>query len=538
MHHQHRGAGYVLSATPMTRRRGVNPWLGLAWRAARRQQAGFAPARLGRRALGALALLSWLLVFLPHPARSQGIITTVAGSGPIGFIAGGFSGDGGPATSAMLRVPSRMAIAPDGSLYFVDGGYRIRRIDPNGIITTVAGNGFGGFGGDGGPATSAMLDLAAGVAVAPDGSLYIADRDNNRIRKVDPGGIISTIAGSGPQGFLFEGGFDGDGGPATTAMLASPSGGAIAPDGSLYFADTGNNRIRRIDPGGIITTVAGSGVVGYEAGGFSGDGGPATSATLSIPASVAIATDGSLYVGDFFNHRVRKVDPGGIISTVAGSGPIGLNQGHFSGDGGPATSAGLSLPTGVAIATDGSLYIADYFNSRVRKVDPGGIITTVAGSGERCLSGDGGPAASARVALPEDVAIATDGSLFITDLFTNRIRRVSAVAPTSLPRLDVTPVMVTSSAAFTLTLNATLPSGRSGVARDTLFVNEFDTGIPLLPVLAFDAADTGGTVSLPGIVFTANESGNYVWQVETATGTVSTALCVIIGAPSPSSTPS
>ena len=350
------------------------------------------------------------------------IIDTVVGNG-----AAGSGGDGGPATSAQLSNPHGVTVAPDGSLYIADyGGGRIRRVGPDGIITTVAGNGSSYvFSGDGGPATSAALSFPEDVAVAPDGSLYIADRGNNRIRRVGPDGIITTVAGNGLSGFV------GDGGPATSATLSSPQGVALGADGSLYIADRGNYRIRRVGPDGIITTVAGNGLSG-----FVGDGGPATSATLSSPEDVAVGPDGSLYIADSGNRRIRRVGPDGIITTVAGNGLSG-----FVGDGGPATSARFYHPRGVAVGPDGSLYIADGTTRRIRRVGPDGIITTAAGNGIYGSGGDGGPATSAQLLEPYGVTVAPDGSLYIATFGNSgRIRRVAS----SLPGFDFTDIAISS----------------------------------------------------------------------------------------------
>ena len=226
----------------------------------------------------------------------------------------------------------------------------------------MAGNGGFRFRGDGGPATSASLNEPAGVAVDPAGNLYIADQFNDRVRKVSPGGIITTVAGNGDLGF------SGDGGPAVNASLARPTGVAVDAAGNLYIADQLNHRIRKVDTGGVITTVAGSGAAGIDGGGFSGDGGPATSASLAFPGDVVVDAAGNLYIADTYNQRVRKVSPDGIITTMAGSGPTGFDAGGFSSDGGPATSARLNNPLGVAMDAAGNLYIADQFNERIRKV--------------------------------------------------------------------------------------------------------------------------------------------------------------------------
>jgi RHS repeat-associated protein len=353
------------------------------------------------------------------------IITTVAGSD-----ADGFSGDGGPATAARLWSPWGVAAGPDGSLYIADSvNNRIRRVRPDGIITTVAGNGALGFAGDGGPAVMATLWGPSGIAVGPDGSLYIADAGNNRIRRVGPSGIIITVAGSAATT-----GFAGDGGPAVDAALYRPFAIAVGPDGSLYIPTV--NRIRRVGPDGIITTIVGS------VPGFSGDGGKAALAKLDSPLGVVVGPDGSIYIADANNNRIRRVGPDGIISTVAGSGAPG-----FGGDGEAAVSARLYNPYGVAVSADGSFYIADAENHRVRRVAPDGIITTVAGNGAYAYSGDdgfrgdGGPATAAKLSnSPRGVAVGPDGGLYIADFGINRIRALRF----ALPDISVSDILLSS----------------------------------------------------------------------------------------------
>ncbi len=242
---------------------------------------------------------------------------------------------------------------------------------------------------------NAALNQPYGVTPDSAGNLYIADDQNNRIRKVS-GGTITTVAGIGTMGF------SGDGGPATSALLYIPHGVAADSAGNLYIADTGNLRVRKVS-GGTITTVAGNGTVS-----FSGDGGPATSASINIPYGVAVDSAGNLYIADTGNNRIRKVS-GGTITTVAGNGTA-----SFSGDGGPATSASINEPWAVAVDSAGNLYIADYANNRIRKVS-GGTITTVAGNGVVGFSGDGGPATNALLGYPEGVAVDSAGNLYISD---------------------------------------------------------------------------------------------------------------------------
>lgn len=333
------------------------------------------------------------------------IISTVAGNG-----FGGFSGDGNPATQAQLDEPYGVTVGPDGSLYIADRrNHRIRHVALDGRITTVAGTDTGGFSGDGGQASQARLLFPSKVEIGPDGSLYIADTLNHRIRRVGSNKIITTVAGNGVRDFT------GDGGPATLASLHSPSDVTIGPDGSLYIADTNNVRIRRVGPDGIITTVAGTGQLGSA-----GDGGPAIQADLLGPSAVALGPDGSLYITDYSGHLLRRVTPDGIISRVAGN-----RAGGFTGDGVPATQTRLAGPTGIAVSPDGSLFIADFINSRIRYIGQDGIITTVAGTGEYGFSGDGGPASQAFLATSRGVALGLDGSLYIADTGNYRIRKVA-----------------------------------------------------------------------------------------------------------------
>jgi sugar lactone lactonase YvrE len=305
------------------------------------------------------------------------------GPGGMTLVAGaedlpGDAGDGGPADLALLNWCAGLALAPDGALYIADAGnHRVRRVAPDGTIATVAGCGQRGFAGDGGLAIRALLARPEGVAVGPDGALYIADTCNDRVRRVGLDGVIATVAGAGDRRLALDGEevverFGGDGGPATAARLNWPSDVAVGPDDSLYIADTYNGRIRRVGPVGVITTVAGGGAPGAL-----GDGGPAEEAWLFLPHGVAVASDGALLVADSGNHRIRRVDAAGRIATVAGTGTCG-----FGGDDSPAIQASLDWPWRVALAADGGLLIADRGNGRVRRVDGAGVIVTIAGTGE------------------------------------------------------------------------------------------------------------------------------------------------------------
>ncbi len=345
------------------------------------------------------------------------VITTVAGDGG----SGSSGGDGGPAVATSIN-PGGVAVGPDGIMYIADL-YRIRRVGLDGIITTVAGTGTFGFSGDGGPAVAAQIGVPLSGALGPDGSLYFADHFNNRIRRVGLDGIITTVAGNGSESL------SGDGGLATAAGLRGPSSVAVGPDGSLYISNGinrqnvpwDNHRIRRVGPDGIITTVAGNPDTGSG-----GDGGPAVNAGLTFPSGIALGPDGSLYFADINNSRIRRIDPIGIITTVAGTG-----NPAFSGDGGPAVAANVS-PVGVAFGSDGSLYIADAGTQRIRRVGSDGIITTVAGGGVQnadLSGGDGGPAVGAYMQQPSGIALGPDGNLYIADIGHHRIRRVASALP-------------------------------------------------------------------------------------------------------------
>ena len=336
---------------------------------------------------------------------ADGIVSTVAGGAPLR------SSDGSPASNARLESSSALTVDSSGNLYIAEAD-SIRKVSSNGIITTVAGNGTYGFPGEGVAATGAGLYYPADVAVDAAGNLYIADPRSNRIRKVAVGGIITTIAGIGTYGY------SGDGGPATRAQLNEPYGVSVDAAGNLYIADTRNYRIRKVTPNGIITTVAGNGINGY-----SGDGGAATSAQVGSSVSIAVDGSGNLYIAEPDNFRIRKVSPVGIITTVAGNGTRGN-----SGDGGPAVGAQLNFPYWVSVDAAENLYISDTFNGRIRKVSRGGIITTIAGNGNRGYSGDGGPATSAQVS-PRGVAVDAAGNVYFANDVIIRVLEPTGPAP-------------------------------------------------------------------------------------------------------------
>lgn len=323
-------------------------------------------------------------------------------------IAGGFLGDGLPAAQAGTHGAVGIAFDAAGYGYIAQfAEHRVRRVAPEGVsIATFVGTGEPGFGGDGGPASQAQLNSPAGVVIDGAGNLYIADAGNHRVRKVTPAGVISTIAGNGVSGY------SGDGGAATDASLVEPYGLALDAAGNLYISDWQSAVVRKVTPGGTISTVAGNGTWG-----FSGDGGPATSANLNLPEGLSVDTAGNLFIADALNHRIRKVSPGGTITTVAGNG-----TGSSSGDGGLATDAAIYYPFNVMADPEGGLIITDT-QCRIRRVLDG-VIHTIAGDGSCEFHGDGGPAASAGIGAPEGLALDDEGNLYFVDTDFGRIRRV------------------------------------------------------------------------------------------------------------------
>jgi sugar lactone lactonase YvrE len=361
------------------------------------------------------------------PDTELGVITTVVADRGCRGCSGGIGGDGGPAKNAQLYNPRGLFVDPSGNLFIADSlSHRIRRIDAaTGVITTIAGNPRcfqgrcdGSFGGDGGLATAAELNVPTAIISDADGNLFIADYNNNRVRRVDKTtGIITTVVGS------FRG-FSGDDGPARNAELNGPMALAIDSSGNLFIADSGNARIRRVDArNGIITTAVGRG-----RGDSSGDGKAALNAGLPQPMALFIEASGDLLIAS--GNSIRRVDHAtGMISTVAGGNGKGV-----AGDGGPAVKAQLYLPQGIAKDGSGNLFISDSGNHRVRRVDLAtGVITTIVGTGKLGygggFSGDGGPAIGAELMSPWGVTTDAAGNLLISDANNNRIRRIQMTAP-------------------------------------------------------------------------------------------------------------
>jgi len=343
-----------------------------------------------------------LLLLLPFFVHAQ-IITTFAGGGAS-------LGNGGPATAALINDPSGLVLLKNGVMYIASGvDNRVRKIDSNGIISTIAGTGSSGYSGDGGAATNATLNDPVGIALDAKGNVYFSDVQNFVIRKINIStGIISTICGTG------FGGYNGDNIPATSAQLYGNGGICFDKLGNLYVPDGDNERIRKIDTFGIITTIAGTGVMG-----FSGDGGPATLAKVSYPVDVTFDDAGNLYFSDGTNRRIRRISPGGIISTFAGNGTA-----TYIGDGMAATNAQFT-PTFIKFDAAWNLYISDIGNYRVYKIDNAGIFHLVAGDGMAVNNGDGGAATAAGVYYPSGLAFDTCDNLYIGDVNYARIRKVT-----------------------------------------------------------------------------------------------------------------
>ncbi len=344
-------------------------------------------------------------LLINHNIKAQTIITVAGSTG------GTFVGDGGPATNSNLWTPIGLAIDAAGNLFIADyGADRVRKVNSAGIINAAAGNGLAAETGDGGPATAAEVGGSIGVAFDAIGNLYIAAEDSNRIRKVDTAGIITTIAGYGRV-------YGGDGGPATAAGIGTPYDVVVDGRGNIYFSEPNKYTIRKIDATGTISTFAGTGVAGYN-----GDSIAATSAQLNFPRGLAVDDTGNVYVGDYLNYRVRKIDTFGMITTIAGTGTLA-----HAGDGGAATAASLSYPAGVATDHAGNIYISD--GLWIRKVDTAGIISTISGGGTSADFGDGGPATAGSFEQTAGIKVGADGSIYIADGTAQRVRKIVPSVP-------------------------------------------------------------------------------------------------------------
>jgi sugar lactone lactonase YvrE len=440
------------------------------------------------------------------------------------------------------------------------------------VINTIAGNGTPGYLGDGGPATAAALYGPDGLATDLAGNIYISDWSNHCIRRISVAGIITTIAGNGTPGYT------GDGGPATAANIDQPGQLFVDPLDNLFFADAATHCIRKINSSGIISTIAGNGLAG-----FSGDGGPATSARFNMPTALAFDGTGNLFVADFMNNRVRKITTAGIISTYAGTGAGGFsgdggmanvaklyrpnylitdgannlfvtdNANHrirkitpsgiistflgngipaFAGDGGPATAASIDYPGGIAFDSAGNFYVADYYNHRIRKVNTSNVVSTVAGTGTPGYSGDGGPAIAARLNYPVDVAFTNAGNMMIADYNNNRVRMFGAFI---LPPANHIPTFTAGISDSLIICQNEVP-----VSINTLLeINDANAGQPEtwslatapahgLAIVSYTTTSTGGSIMPSGLTYmpTGGFSGFDAFAVKISDGIDSSIIIV------------
>jgi gliding motility-associated-like protein len=418
-------------------------------------------------------LFIFCFLFLTFQVCLAQIIVTVAGNGTAGY-----SGDGGQATAAEISRADALSFDGAGNYYIADqNNGLIRKVTTSGIITTVAGGGSSGLG-DGGQATDAEFSAPNAVIVDAAGNMYIADEYDLRIRKVNTAGIITTIAGGGFSGL-------GDGGQATAAELSNPVGVVFDAAGNLYIADYSNNRIRKINTSGIIYTVAGGGSSGL------GDGGQATNAELNAPSTVVFDATGNMYITDRLNNRVRKVNTAGIITTIAGTGTAA-----YSGDGGQATAAEINGPWGIVFDATGNLYIADMYNNRIRSVNTAGIITTIAGNGTAGFSGDGGPAIAAELNEPGGLAFYA-GTYYIADASNNRIRKITLLTSSTCTALG-TPVYFNDFGSNPALYAPALPTGQTQYP--------YVTGVP--PNDSYVISDSANPSNTFGYVDAGDHTGN------------------------------
>ena len=427
---------------------------------------------------------------VPAPANATdgiGVVTAVAGTGEAGY-----DGDGGPALDAEVYEPRMVTFDAAGNMYIADTiNQVIRVVDRSGTMWTVAGvaapveGGGDGlcprrFAGDGGPALDATLSCPHSLAVSPAGRLVIADSENHAIREVDSHGTIRTIAGTGSPGF------GGDNGPAVEAKLRDPKGIIFDAAGNLYIADTNNDRVRKVDANGTITTVAGTG-----ARGGAGDGGQARQAELSEPRTIAMGPGGELYIAEPKVHRIRKVDANRIITRFAGTSDAG-----FSGDGGPAVDARLNKPRGVEVDAAGVVYIADSENDRIRRVGTDGIITTIAGTGSSRSEGDGQPAAAASFYGPRAVNV-VGNDLYVTDTFGHRIRRINGVTAGPAVPVTGTTTVVTSSGPITTTTTTTTATTTGPTPPTTSSTTSTSTSTKSTSPTTAPPAGSGNPLTIP-----------------------------------------
>jgi sugar lactone lactonase YvrE len=467
--------------------------------------------------------LTFKLLFLTYTFSYAQIITTVAGNSNAGF-----SGDGGQASVAEINYPTGVTPDANGNLYIADyGNNRIRKVNSSGVITTAAGNGLAAYSGDGGQATVAELNHPNGTAIDAFGNLYIADVFNNRIRKVSTLGIISTVVGNGAQGY------SGDGAVAIAANLDHPSQVVLDAIGNIYFADQNNNVIRKVNTAGIINTIVGNGIPAY-----SGDGGLATACEINYSNGVALDAAGNVYISDQGNSRVRKVNTAGIINTIVGTGVMG-----FSGDGGQATIAKLTNPTAVSFGCDGNLYISDYGNNRIRKVNSLGIISTIAGNGTGAYSGDGGQGTAAEINTPIGIALDAVGNLYIADALNNRIRKVTnaevGILTVNSPTICVggtatltangvnTYTWSTGANTSSITVSPSSLSSYTVVGGTGICLNQAVATVSITPNPIINISGSNTICIGQSVVLTASGANTYTWNTGVNTNTITVSPLVL-----------
>ena len=390
-------------------------------------------------------------------------------AGSIGTIAGtgtnGYSDGGRVATAAQIDIAYNIAVDAWGNVYIADSwNHRIRQVAPDGSIKVLAGTGTQGFSGDGGQATSAALSFPRGLAVDAWGNVFFVDSGNNVIRKIQTTGVIQTVAGNRQVGY------QGDGGVATQASFRVPRGLAVDARGNLYVADSFNARIRRVGTDGKVSTLAGTGQFGY-----SGDAGPAISANIGFVHSLALDLSGNLYLTDTTCHCVRRVRVDGVIETVAGTGQAG-----FSGDNGPAASAALNLPRGLALDQQGNIFVADSGNNRIRLITADANISSVVGTGSPGFGGDLGQASLAQINAPYGLTADARGNIYVVDLLNYRVRKARFESLQDAP--SITQQSAVNGASF---LPQMSPGGLISIFGNNFGYNQFSAvDLPLAPSLA------------------------------------------------------
>ena len=450
------------------------------------------------------------LLLMPFLAPAQNIVNTIAGTGIAGY-----TGDGVQATTSEVSNPCDVVVDASGNIIFSDyNNNRIRKINTSGIIATIAGTGTYGFAGDGGPATAAQFKNPYGLALDDSGNLYVADCFNERVRKINPAGIITTIAGTGVSGF------GGDGGPATAAVLYTPNYVSVDNVGNVYITDNQNHRIRKVTVStGIITTFAGTGV-----GGYSGDGVAASASELYYPAGTRFDASGNCIIADYNNHRIRKVSSAGIISTIGGTGTAG-----YSGDGGAATAAQFNFPVAVSIDGSGNIYVSDLSNNRVRLINRStGIVNQFAGTGTAGFNGDGLLATATQVNKIPGMSVYQTSELIICDGTNNRVRLIhSDHRPNFINGNRLTISVCENSAPDTFTSQLAVIDSDAGQTETWTLKTPPVNGTAYT---SFTMTSTGGILTPLGLYYQPNTSftGTDSFKVQISDGTLTDSIEIVV----------